>query len=91
LIAANATRFGRPEVGAFPPQLKPNTVEYDEHDSLSVVRKILSILLFVGSGASARCLSFLAQSRPVEIILEIHKKVGGMKPNGNFWLSCDIK
>jgi hypothetical protein len=68
-IAANATRFRRSELGAFPPQLKPHAVEYEERKSHSVGGRILSILLFVGSEASGRCLSFLPQPRPMEIML----------------------
>jgi len=90
-IAANATRFRRPELGAFR-QLKPNAVEYEERKSHSVGRRILSILLFVGSGASGRCLSFLAPIPTAgDHVDEIHKNAGGMKPSGNFSLSCDIK
>jgi hypothetical protein len=47
-IAANAPRFGRPEVGTFPLQLRPNGVEYEEHKPHSVGRKTLGMLLFVG-------------------------------------------
>ena len=91
-IAANATRFRRPELGAFPPQPKPNAVEYEAQVTLCWEENPQHTAIRRVWGNWTVSEFSLPQSPPLEInVDEIHKNVRGMKPSGNFSLSCDIK